>query len=139
MIHRLFDQINDLQTFRGGIGCMMTDKNKLDQLGGRILRGAGLNFEEPKNYNWLIQSRYGGYAHFYIYHSRNDSKRTNEADVSIHRRLIDIDSELGTKASLQLYLCLSSTTRFDIIMVRFSLSFRLESGESDVGDLKGCW
>ena len=88
------------------------EKHKLNQFGRRILNEAGLNFEEGKDYDWLIKCRYVGYAHFYLYGCGKFS------EASMYRRLVAIDSKLGTKASLQLYLCLSLTTRWDIIKVR---------------------
>lgn len=89
-----------------------------DQLGGRFLREAGLNFESEKNYVWLINSNYVGYAHFYLEKCWNKSKMINEADEFIYNQLIDIDTRLGTKTSLQLYFCLCWTTRWEIIKVR---------------------
>ena len=100
------------------------ENNELDQLGGQILRRAGLDFEEGKDYDWLTRDwpRYAGYAHFYLYACRNDSTMMNEADASIFNQLVGIDSKLGTQASIQLYGCLSLTTRWEIIKVRI-LSF----------------
>ena len=96
------------------------ENNELDQLGGQILRRAGLDFEEGKDFDWLTRGRlrYAGYAHYYVYACRNDSTMMNEADASIFNQLVGIDSKLGTQASIQLYGCLSLTTRWEIIKVR---------------------
>ena len=92
----------------------------------RILREAGLVFEEGKDYNWITNGnahRKGiddeGYANYYLMKCWNDSKRINEADASVYSQLVHVDSKLGTDASTQLHCCLSWTTRFDIIKVRF--------------------
>ena len=102
---------------------MSQDKKKrLNQEGGRILREAGLVFEEWKDYDWITKGadhRGGiddeGFADYYLVKCWNDSKKINEADPSVYRQLVEIDSVLGTDASLQLGCCLSWTTRWDII------------------------
>lgn len=98
------------------------EKKLLNQLGGRILREAGLDFEEWKDYNWITKGkdhRSGiddeGYADYYLVKCWNDSKMINEADASVYRQLVEVDSVLGTSASLQLECCLCWTTRWDII------------------------
>lgn len=57
-----------------------------------------------------------GYAHHYLAVCKANSKM-NEVDASIYRQLIDIDSKLGTNASLQLWGCLNITNRSDLIQV----------------------
>ena len=98
------------------------EKERLNQLGGRILREAGLDFEEWKDYDWITKGtvhRDGfddeGYADYYLVNCWNDSKMINEADASVYRQLVEVDSVLGTSASLQLGCCLAWTTRWDII------------------------
>ena len=95
-------------------------KNSND-LGGKILREAGLDFEEWKDYDWLKNvAWYNGYADYYLYKCENDSKMINEADATVYQKLVDIDSTVGTEVtelSTQLYWCLCYTTRWDIIKV----------------------
>ena len=92
-------------------------KNSND-LGGKILREAGLDFEEWKDYDWILEeTRDDGYADYYLHKCWNDSKKINEADATVYQRLVDIDSTLGTELSDQLYWCLHYTTRWDIIKV----------------------
>ena len=95
------------------------DKKRLNKLGGRILRENGLDFEEWKDHDWIKKDSGGkaGYAGYYIRGCVNDSKMINEADATIYQRLIDIDTKLGTEFSVQLYLCLLWTTRWNIIKV----------------------
>ena len=92
-------------------------KNSND-LGGKILREAGLNFEEWKDYDWILEETDDyGYAEYYLHKCWNDLKKINEADATVYQRLVDIDSKLGIELSDQLYCCLFSTTRWDIIKV----------------------
>ena len=94
------------------------EKKRLNESGGKILREAGLDFDESKDYNWIKKrtSDYG-YAGYYLRNCWNDSKLINEADVEVYKRLVDIDTNLGTKLSLQLWRCLRWTTRWDILKV----------------------
>ena len=94
------------------------EKKRLSELGGKILREAGLDFEEWKDYDWIKkETKYRGYADYYLVRCWNNTKKINEADATVYRRLVDIDTMLGTDLSLQLWCCLSWTTRWDIIKV----------------------
>ena len=82
------------------------------------MREAGLDFEESKDYDWIEKETYDcGYAEYYLRNCWNDSKLINEADVEVYKRLVNIDTNLGTELSLQLWRCLCWTTRLDIIKV----------------------
>ena len=94
------------------------EKQRLNQLAGKILREAGFIFEEGKDYDWMNENEFEGYAEYYLAKCWNDSQMVNEADISIYLQLVEIDSILGTTASLQLGACLSWTMRWDIIKVR---------------------
>ena len=39
-------------------------------------------------------------------------------DIKVYKKLIELDTKLGTTVSEQLYGCLNRTTRLDIIKVR---------------------
>ena len=96
------------------------EKKRLNESGGKILREAGLDFETWKDYDWIKKTTEDvGYADYYLVRSWNDLKKINEADAKIYQRLNDIDIKLGTELSLQLWRCLSWTTRWDIIKVFF--------------------
>ena len=91
----------------------------LHQLGRNILRENGIISEDRNDYDWIFETNHHmGYASFYLVYSWNDSKMINEADASVYRELVDIDSKLGTEIAIQLLCCLSWTTRWDIIEVR---------------------
>ena len=97
----------------------MNQRAKLNhiELGQSILRENGFVLEEHQDYDWMITLKYAGYANYYLESCLNRFTGINYADVSIHRQLIDIDSKLGSDTSLQLYGCLSTTTRSDLIKV----------------------
>ena len=97
----------------------ITIDDPLNDLGGNILREAGLNFGEGMDYYWIIKESWKnqGYATYYLHKCKNDSTMINEADATVYQKLVDIDSTLGTKLSDQLYWCLYRTTRWDIIKV----------------------
>ena len=101
---------------------LQKEKKRLNDLGGKILREAGLYFGEGRDYDSICkQYSYDGYiygyATYYLCGCHNWSKITNELDATVYQKLIDIDSTLGTELSDQLYLCLDKTTRWDIIKV----------------------
>ena len=100
------------------------EKDRLNNLGGKILRDAGLDFEESKDYDWITKGTEHqdgiddeGFADYYLTKCWNDSKMMNEADATVYRQLVEIDLVLGTDASTQLGCCLCWTTRWDIIEV----------------------
>ena len=102
------------------------EKKRLNQLGATILNEAGLEFEEWKDDDWIRKTTgQMGYAHFYLEECWNASKRINEANATTYRNLVDIDSKLGMDASQQLFCCLWSTTRWDIINVKSYLSYEI--------------
>ena len=103
------------------------EKKRLNESAGKILREAGLDFEEWKDYDWIRNETYTddfgndvkdiGFADYYLVRSWNKSKMINEADATIYKRLVEIDTTLGTELSLQLTSCVALTTRLDIIKV----------------------
>ena len=96
------------------------EKKSLNDKGGKLLRDAGLDFDEEKDYVWVTKDlEYYGYANYYLSKCENESTMVNEADASIYRQLVEIDTALGTTAGTQLFGCLYQTTRWDIIKVLF--------------------
>ena len=92
------------------------------------MRDAGIDFDVSKDHDWIKSedlpkgSRlddpcyHVGYAGYYlakILHTTGD-----EGDAPLYRKLVDIDTGLGTKASDQLFVCLSLTSRPEFIKVR---------------------
>ena len=93
------------------------EANRLNQLAQSILKDNGIVLEEHQNYDWIRKEGVAGYAQVYLAECWNDSKMMNRANVSNYRQLLDIDSNLGTNISLQLFACLGLTTRWNIIKV----------------------
>ena len=91
----------------------------MNDQGGKLLRDAGIDFYKSWNYDWITDSGWIGYAEYYLNECKNESTMINEADASIYRQLVEIDTALGTTAGTQLYRCLYHTTRWDIIKVLF--------------------
>ena len=49
----------------------------------------------------------------------NKESESNEIiDIKVYKKLVELDTKLGTTASEQLFKCLYRTTRLDIIEVR---------------------
>ena len=94
------------------------EEKRLNHLARNILREAGLIFEEWKDYDWTNKNEFEGFAEYYLAKCWNSLQMMNEADISIYLQLVEIDSVLGTRASLQLGACLSWTIRWDIIKVK---------------------
>ena len=71
------------------------------------------------HYNTLTTYKvpYAGYAEDYLQQKWNDLSLKNEAKLSVYKSLFEIDSQLGTKAELQLWKCCSWAVNLDIIMV----------------------
>ena len=84
-----------------------------NQLGGNILRDAGINFEKCQDYDWIKkETEYVGFAEYFL---AEYDRRDN--DAASYRTLIDIDAIFGTDAALQLFRCINKTTRSDMIKV----------------------
>ena len=104
------------------------EKKRLNDRAGKLLRDAGLDFGDGKNYEWIKENTGDvGYADYYLVRCWNKSRMINEADASIYRQLVEIDTVLGTAVSLQLWCCLSWTTRWDIIKVLFLFGLRIQN------------
>ena len=97
------------------------EEKTLYQRARRILREAGLVFEESKyyNYNTLRSNDFLGYAELYLWHCNKESKSNDEIDIVVYKTLVELDARLGSTASEQLFKCVLYTSRFDIMKVRF--------------------
>ena len=77
----------------------------------RIFEKEGCWYKQYDNING------GGYARLYLRQKWNDSSLENEAKLFVYKSLFEIDSQLGTKAELQLWYCCAWAVNLDIIMV----------------------
>ena len=84
------------------------------EMAKRIFKKEGCDYD---HYDDLKKLEYIGYAHDYLQQKWNDSSLKNEAKLSVYKSLFEIDSQLGTKAELQLFKCCQWAVNLDIIMV----------------------
>ena len=69
------------------------------------------DYDEIREYGWV------GYAHIYLHECWNESELINKADLAVYKQLLEIDSKLGTTQSEQLFGCVFSSFRMDLIKV----------------------
>ena len=92
---------------RNGVGVLDLRRNSVEEIA----------LKHHNDYDWITKKVGGaGYAHHFL-EMCNWSKMIQEADASIYRLMVYIDSQLGTSASQQLSKCLINTTRWDLIEV----------------------
>ena len=60
---------------------------------------------------------YVGYANYYLEECWNESELKNQADVTVYKQLLEIDSILGTTQSEQLIECIHYSAQKDLIEV----------------------
>ena len=58
-----------------------------------------------------------GYAQLYLYCREKKSVSEEEIDIQVYKKLVALDTKIGTTASEQLFTCLLHTSRWDIIKV----------------------
>ena len=68
-------------------------------------------------YHMLRELGFVGYADYYLYQCWDESDLKNNADVTIYKQLLEIDSKFGTTQSEQLCKCVSNSLRMDFITV----------------------
>ena len=59
-----------------------------------------------------------GFADVYLDRCDAESDSNEIIDIHVYKKLVDLDTKLGTTVSDQLYRCLCHTTRSDIIKVK---------------------
>ena len=59
----------------------------------------------------------GGVGYAYVYLNQCLHHYSHKIDIQFYTKLVELDSRIGIRASEQLYWCLNSTTRSDIIEV----------------------
>ena len=60
---------------------------------------------------------YVGFADYYLRKSYDKSELKNKADITIYKQLLEIDSQLGTTQTEQLFQCVFHSVRMDLIKV----------------------
>ena len=80
------------------------------------------NINETVGYDQAKKNGFVGFAHIYL---QTNKKENIQPDADVYKKLVDIDSKLGTTNSFQLYWCLAFTTRPDIIKISIEVSCKL--------------
>ena len=94
------------------------ERKELNLEAGRMVKSQGIYMDvKDGEYDELRELGYVGYAHYYLQACWDESELTNKADVTIYKQLLEIDSKLGTTQSEQLFKCLLSSLRMDLIKV----------------------
>ena len=85
---------------------------------GRLIDSLGIPFEVKNDeYNNLREDGWAGYAEYYLQESWDYSELKNKADVAVYKQVLEIDSKLGTTQTEQLFWCVFSSIRIDLIKV----------------------
>ena len=74
-----------------------------------------IDFEQVHEFRNYWGKNLAGFASVYLRRCNKESKSNDEIDKELYAELVKLDTRLGTRASDQLYECLSHTTRSDII------------------------
>ena len=94
------------------------ERKELNLKAGRLLKSLGINVDvKDGEYDELRELDFVGYAEYYLQECWDESELKNNADVTIYKQLLEIDSKLGTTQSEQLRICLVYSTRMDLIKV----------------------
>ena len=101
-----------------GASISESDRKKLNLEAGRLIRSLGINLEVTENeFDVLREKNYVGYADYYLQECWDESELINKADVTIYKQLLEIDSNLGTTHTEQLFLLVFRSLRTDLIRV----------------------
>ena len=67
----------------------------------------------------LKKKRFDGFANLYLFRCKKESGSDEKIDAKVYTKLVELDTRLGTTGSDQMFGCLLSTTRSEIIKVCF--------------------
>ena len=82
------------------------EKTNLNKKAESLILSSGQQFENTHDsYDTIRENEFIGFAHFYLHNS-------SDPESDIYKKLIEIDSRLGTTDSEQLYGCLSTNSDF---------------------------
>ena len=81
-----------------------------------LIRSRGIIMYDYE-FDELREDNFVGYANYYLFKCWDKSELKNKADVAIYNQLLEIDSKLGTTQSEQLFKCVFSSLRMDLIKV----------------------
>ena len=102
-------------------GAPLSDKERkeLNLQAGRLIKSLGIFINVTENKFEMLRGELGfvGYAHYYLQGCWDKSELKNKADVAVYKQLLEIDSKLGTTQTEQLFECVFSSLRIDLIKV----------------------
>ena len=105
------------------------ERKELNVEAGTLIQSRGISIPVAENtFDVLRENGCAGYAHFYLVNCYDDSVLINKAEIKIYKKLLEIDSKLGTTQTEQLFGCLVYSVRMDLIKVtesRYFLKFKL--------------
>ena len=95
------------------------ERKKLNLKAGRLIQSRGIGIPLKENQFVVIRNERGfvGYAHYYLKGCYDEIELKNKADITMFKKLLEIDSKLGTTQSEQLFSCVLNTVRIDLIKV----------------------
>ena len=76
-----------------------------------------IDFGQISEYEFLREKDIYGFAAIYLWRCYQESNTSNEVDIENYTVLAELDFQLGTTASEQLFHILNQTTQLDIIKV----------------------
>ena len=115
--------------FLRGAGLGREEREYWNLKAERLIKSVGIYAEEKGNSFDVLRERFdfSGFAHYYLQKCWRNDDLANKADVDVYKQLLDIDAELGTSETEQLFQCVSWTFRIDLIQVWIQFE-RIELG-----------
>ena len=95
------------------------ERKELNLKAGRLVKNQGISIAVTENNFDALREKHGfvGYANYYLQECWNESDLKNKADSTIYKQLLEIDSNLGTTQSEQLFKYVKHSLRMDLIKV----------------------
>ena len=95
-----------------------SERKRLNLEAGKLIQSLGISIAVRENYfDKLRDAGWVGYASYYLQKCYDKSELVNKADVPIYNQLLEIDSKLGTTQAEQLFGCVFTSVRMDLIKV----------------------
>ena len=100
-------------------------RKKLNLKAARLIDSVGIPINITENMFDVLRDRHGyvGFADYYLQECYDDSELINKAEIAIFKKLLTIDSKLGTTQTEQLFGCVFGSVRIDLIKVRVISNF----------------
>ena len=85
----------------------------------KLIKSCGIPIAVKENNFDVLRTEYDcvGFADYYLNNSWDKTDLVNKADKKIYKQLLDIDTNLGTTPTEQLFKCVRHSSRMDLIKV----------------------